>query len=91
MKIEQCKNCIKIKGSGDKNRKYSCLYHKKSLKQIKECDIADEFRIPVCKDKKCEGHIHPMDMVSKKTIDKFDEYVFECFYCNNNMTITWAI
>jgi len=91
MTKEQCKNCIKIKCSGDKNRKYSCLYHKKSIKQIKECGMADEFRIPVCEDNKCKGYNHSLDMVSKRTIDNFDEYVFECFYCGRIFTITWTI
>ena len=89
MTLEHCKNCIKIMSTSNKN--FNCLYHKKSIKQIKECDMADEFNIPVCEDKKCEGHNHPMDMVAKNTIDKFDEYVFECFYCERRFTITWRI
>ena len=91
MNIEQCKNCIKIKVKDEKKRKYIFIYHKKSLKQIKECEMVEEFLIPVCKDKKCEGHYHAMDILSKSNIDNFNEYVFECFYCNRNVTITWVI
>ena len=90
MTIIQCKNCIKIKGKGDKHRKYCCLYHKKSIQQIKECNVIDEYRIPACENNDCEGRNQIMDMVSKRAINNFDEYVFECLFCKSNLTITWS-